>query len=268
MPDAPPVDAPTVVTAATADGVFVGVDPPATPAPNTAQPTQDNRRFTLDDLQKAREQEKSKLYGQIETLTKGQEAMNDELTRLREEREARQQAEQAKRDAAEAEARKQAEDEMDVRALLQAKETEWEQKFLRMQEDQQRDRALLDRERQYTELVEYRNQRVQEMADEIIPELRDLVTGSTPQEIDASLAGLAERSNKIIESATSAAQAARRDMRGTQVTAPAMGPLEQSSGQPSSFTAAEIADMDPATYAKHRASLLNLASAAKRGLIG
>lgn len=266
MPTDAPVDTAPVVTAATADGVFVGVDPPAMPTP--VQQSQPEARFTTEDLQKAREQEKQKLYSQIETLTQGQQAMNEELSRLRGEREAREQAVQEAREAAEAEARRQAEEEMGVRDLLTSKEAEWEQKFQQLQSDRERDRVLLERERQYSELMEYRNRRVQELSDDIIPELQDLVVGSTPDEIDASLAGLVERSNKIIESATSAAQAARRDMRGTGITAPATGPLDQPSGQPSSFTAAEIADMDPQTYAKHRASLLNLASAAKRGLIG
>ena len=129
------------------------------------------------------------------------------------------------------------------------------------------DRTLLEREREYSALTEYRSQRVRDLSDDIIPELQDLVVGNTPDEIEASLAGLVERSTKIIESATSAAQAARRDMRGTGVTAPSVGPMETQSAQ-QQFSQADLADMPMSEYVKHRASLLNLASQNKRGLLG
>lgn len=258
------ITVPNLTTTAGDGSVLVGVDPPRQQWQNVPTP---EFRFTQEDLQKAREQEKTKLYGQIETLTAGQKAMNDELDRLRVDRETREKTEQERLDAAEAQARKTAEDEMDVRQLLDTKEKEWAERFTSLQQERQMDRTLLEREREYSQLAEYRNRRVNEMADDIIPELQDLVTGNTPQEIEQSLAGLVDRSAKIIDSATNAAQAARRDMRGTGITAPAAGPLEEQSGQ-TSISQADLAAMPMSEYVKHRASLLNLASQSKRGLLG
>jgi len=74
--------------------------------------------YTEDDLRKVREQEKSKLYPQIDSL-------KDELSALKREKEARENAEAGARAAADAEVKRRAEEEMDVRELLRQKEEEF-----------------------------------------------------------------------------------------------------------------------------------------------
>ena len=76
-------------------------------------------RYTEDDLKKVREQEKSKLYPQIESL-------KEELASLKKIEQERIVEEDRRRAEAEAEAKRKAEEEMDVRSLLQQKESEWQ----------------------------------------------------------------------------------------------------------------------------------------------
>lgn len=254
-----------------AEGVFVGVEPStkitSSPAPDTvpsqapadqaqAQPT----GFTEADLAKAREQEKSKLYPHIDQL-------KNELAELKREREERLAAERRAQEEAEAQAKAQAEEEMDIRSLLQTKEQEWEQRLEEERRERENAFALLEKEREYAQITEYRNQRLAEVGDEIIPELRDMVSGNTVEEIDQSIAGLMERSSRILEGAQAAMQQARQQMQGTRVTAPATE-LETNSGQ-RQFSPEEIAAMSMAEYQKYRSTLLGQASNnTSRGLFG
>ena len=95
-----------------------------------------------------------------------------------------------------------------------------------------------------------------------------MIQGSTIEEIDASIAGLQERSSRILDSAQQAMQAARKDMTGTRVTAPQAGPLDINSGN-RQFTAEEIAAMPMNEYVKYRSQLLSdKARGRSQGLFG
>ena len=101
-----------------------------------------------------------------------------------------------------------------------------------------------------------------------MPELVDLISGNTKEEIDASIDGLKDRSTRILESAQSAMQTARREMTGTRATLPPAGPLETNSEQ-QNFTAQDIASMSMDEYAKYRGRLLSPGAQGKsKGLFG
>jgi hypothetical protein len=231
---------------------------PAAPAEQTEAPA---TKYTEDDLRRVREQEKNKLYPQIDNL-------KEELNLLKKEREERL-AEEARRQAeADAEARKKAEAEMDVRTLLETKEQEWAAQLERERLDREQAFALLEKERSYSELNEYRNRRVSEEQEAIIPELIDLISGNSPEEIDVSIAGLKDRSSRILDSAQQAMQSARREMTGSRVTAPPTGPLDTNS-ENQQFTAEQISSMSVSEYAKYRSKLLGQAASARgKGLFG
>ena len=106
-----------------------------------------DKAYTEEDLKRVREQEKSKLYPQIDSL-------KEELNILKKEREERLAQMEAEKAAAEEEARKKAESEMDVRQLLEVKEQEWAQKLEAERLERERAFTLLERERQYAELTE------------------------------------------------------------------------------------------------------------------
>lgn len=232
---------------------------PATPEPINEQPQ--SRYYTEEDIARARSQEKEKLYSELDRL-------KDELGSLKKEREERESEEARIRAEAEEAARRKAEEEMDVRSLLEKKESEWEQQLRLEREERERAFALLEQERHFAELQSYRQTRIEGERDEIIPELLDLVSGNTREEIDASIESLRERSSRILDSAQQAMQAARRDMTGSRVTAPPAGPLDTNSEQ-QTFTAEQIAGMSFQDYAKYRSRLLGQASAERnRGLFG
>lgn len=217
--------------------------------------------YTEEDLAKVRSQEKEKLYPQIDKLKEELEV----LKREREE-EARLKAEQAAQEEA---ARKAAaEDDLDIRSLLKTKEQEWQEQLERERQERERAFALLEREKAFADLQNYRAQRLDQERESIIPELVDLVTGNTQEEVEASIAGLKERSARILESAQSAMQNARKEMTGTRVTAPSAGPLETNT-ENRQFTAEDISTMSMNDYAKYRDKLLSPTARGKsRGLFG
>lgn len=251
-------------------GILVGADGPTlsnNSATNggatstTTNTTQITKFYTDEDLARARAQEKEKLYPEIDR-------MKEELSALRKEREEREAEEARLRAEAEEAERRKAEEEMDVRTLLEQKQAEYEAMLEAERMEREKAFALLEQERQFQELQAYRQQRVAQESENIIPELLDLVDGSTPDEIEMSIAGLRERSSRILESAQSALQAARRDMVGARVTAPAAGPLDTNSDN-QSFTADQISNMSFNDYVKNRSKLLGQAAASRNsGLFG
>lgn len=245
------------ITDAAKDTFFEEVNPtdPNNPAA-TVEP-----RYTEEDLKKVREQEKSKLYPQIESL-------KEELSSLKKFELERNAEEERRRAEAEAEAKRKAEEEMDVRTLLQQKEAEWQTQLEAERLEREKAFALLERERTFAEITQYRSRRVEEERENIMPELIDLVGGNTPEEIEQSIASLKERSNRIVESAASALRAERRDMTGSRVTAPPAGPLDNNSNQ-APVTAEQISAMSVSEYAKYRDKLLGQAASERgKGLFG
>lgn len=246
------------------NGILVGADGPTittTPVPPGAGTTVTFGKYTDEDLARARSQEKEKLYPEIERL---KEEISS-LKRVKDEEEA-----EKARALAEAEdlARRQAEDEMSARELLEKQRMEFSLQLEAERQERERAFALLEQERQFQELTNYRAQRVSQESENIIPELLDLVSGSTPDEIEASIAGLKERSSRILDSAAQAMQAARRDMAGARVTAPAAGPLDTNSDS-QTFTADQISSMSFNDYVKNRSRLLGQAAAQRNsGLFG
>jgi hypothetical protein len=224
--------------------------------------------FTAEDIAKARAQEKAKLYPQVEKL-------QEELSVLKKEREERQALEAeraAKRQAREAERaaerKAQEEDEMSFKKLLKTKEEEFQAQLEQERIEREKAIALLQREREFQELNQYRQQRLEAERDNIIPELIDLISGNTQEEIEQSIAGLKERSAKIFESVATASQQTRKEMVGTRATLPASGPLDNDSEQ-RSFSPNDISNMSLADYAKNRAKLLgNNGNNRGQGLFG
>jgi DNA repair exonuclease SbcCD ATPase subunit len=217
--------------------------------------------YTEDDLAKVRSQEKEKLYPQIDKL-------KEELDALKREREA-ELASRTAEEEAKAKAQQEAlENDMDVRTLLKTKEQEWQEQLERERQERERAFALLEREKSFADLQSYRTQRVETEREAIIPELLDLISGNTREEIDASVEGLKERSARILESAQSAMQNARKEMTGTRVTTPPLGQMDTNMEQ-RNFTAEDISSMSMNDYAKYRERIMSETARGKsRGLFG
>ena len=224
--------------------------------------------YSADDLAKAREQEKAKLYPQMEK-------MKEELANLKKkaEEEALSRADkEAKRAAKEAERsakqKEKEESELSFKELLAKKEQEFQSQLESERLEREKAFAILDKERQFNELVSYRNNRLNQERDNIVPELIDLISGNTQDEIEQSISTLKEKSSSILQSAQAALQSVRQQQKGTSITAPSSGPLDNDPSQ-QSFTPDSLRDMSMADYAKQRAKLLgNAASNRGQGLFG
>lgn len=234
----------------------------------SVQMSGDMPTYSADDIAKAREQEKAKLYPQLEK-------MKEELASLKREREeaaareAERQSRIADEEARAAQLKKeQEENELSFKDLLKKKEQEFQSQLENERLERERAIALLEQERKFQELMNYRQGRLEQERENIIPELIDLIEGNSADEIEQSIATLKEKSARILDSAQQAMQSARAQMAGPRVTAPAAGPLDNDSSQ-QSFTPDSIRDMSLADYAKQRAKLLgNAASNRGQGLFG
>lgn len=233
-------------------------EPPVPPAQVSGQ--SDPKFYTEEDLAKAREQEKSKVYRRLETL-------QETVARLEAEADERQRLE---KEAREADARRQQEveeSEMSAKDLIAKKEAEWaaQQDELRQQIDAER--ALRQRESEFAQLMEVRQQIVAEYQDRVAPELLDLIQGDSAESIQASAEDMAARTERILAQTQEAMQNARQQMPTARVTAPATG---ENAGANRVFTPEEIQSMSMADYAKHRQSLLGQGAGGpkSRGLFG
>jgi hypothetical protein len=246
------------------DGIVIPVEPSERPAP-VEQP---GRVFTEEDIVKARQQEKEKLYKRIEDADVRAKAMEDQLAVLAAEREAAiKQAEE--RTKAEADIRRQRElEELSAKELvarteeefktrINQVEQEWQEKFQKMEQDRQAQEALLEKERYMQALESYRLRRMSEETDNIIPELRDFVSGNNEEDIENSISTLRERSNAIIESIQQASQPGR--LRGAPVTAPPIGPMDDQM-EYQTFSAEDIRNMPMDQYKQMRDRLLKVRS--------
>ena len=253
----------TAVERAVAQEAFAsevkGTAPVAQQEPVSESKFSEAKGYTEQDLHRVREQEKSKLYPQIDSL-------KEELNLLKKDREERlAEARSAAEAAAEAE-RKKLESEMDVRSLLEQKEKEWAAKIESERLERERAFALLEREREYAELTQYLNRRISEEQDNIAPELIDMISGNNVDEIEKSISKLKDKTSKLLESAQQAIQAQRRDMTGTRTTLP---PTLENNSDSQSFTPEQIASMSVADYAKNRSRLLGkTADDRNKGIFG
>jgi hypothetical protein len=111
---------------------------------------------------------------------------------------------------------------------------------------------------------EYRRDRIEQEAEYILPELRDLISGDTPESIDASIEVMKARTEQIFTNMAAANQPPIPfQPRGAAPTAPPVGPMEQ---MPSyeSLTPDDIRGMDMDTYKRYRPQLLQATNPNRR----
>lgn len=249
------------------DGIQVPVDPEENPAPKVHE----EKYFSEEDIQKVRQQEKEKMYKRLEDADHRVKAMEEQLHLLSSEREKaiKEAEERAKK---ESELIRQRElEELSAKELLMKKEDEWSQrlnqveqewgqKFVELEQQRQAQEAMLEKERYLQQLESYRQRRIQQEQETIIPELRDLISGNSEEEIENSITVLRDRSTAIIESIQ---QASTPRLKGAPVTAPPTGPLDNQTDY-QTVSAEDIRNMPMDQYVKMRERLLS-ASRSQKG---
>ena len=252
--------------------------PPAAPegitVPVPAQPVIDASNPAVAALiEQARQQEKAKLYGQIETLSQkvnGVDNLQQQVSALQAEQDAKVQAaaEAARKEAEEA-ARKQWE-ENDAKALLADATAQWEKRFEELNNQRAAEQAAFAKERELSDLKQYTQAAVQKAieANEIAPELAPLVTGNNVDEINASLETIKATSESIATNMASALQA-QPVPRGVSPTGYApVGPMDMTE-QTRTLTPQQIRDMPMSEWAKLRSNIPGVnQNQSNRGLFG
>jgi chromosome segregation ATPase len=246
------------------DGIMI---PVSNDTQETSPTRSEGRVFTESEVEAIRRQEKDKLYKRVEDADGRVRSLEEQLSVISQEREsARQEA--AERARAEAEILRQREaEELSAKELLSKREDEfnqrinqveqeWRAKFEDIERQRQAQEAILEKERRIQQIDSYRQRRMAEEQETIIPELRDLISGNSEEDIDNSISVLRERSNAIIESIQQATSQSR--LRGPQVTAPPTGPMENQS-EYQTLSADDIRNMPMDQYMKMRERLMQAA---------
>ena len=226
--------------------------------------------FSEDEVEGIRKQEKDKMYKRLEEADVRVKSMEEQMSLIAKEREeARKQAEALSKKESEI-LRQREIDELSAKELLLKQEDdfnqrintveqEWQARLETIEAQRQAQEALLDKERQMQALTHYRSTRLQAEQESIIPELIDLVSGNSEDEIEQSIAVLRERSSAIIESIQQATQQQQGRLRGAPVTAPPVGPMETQT-EYQQLSADDIRNMSMDQYSKMRDRLLNARS--------
>jgi len=226
----------------------------------TGQTSPQGKVFTEEEVTAIRRQEKDKLYSKMESESERVKALEEQLSVLATERE---EAQKIKEEASRKEQevlRQREEAELSAKELIARRESEFNQKLQEVEleftnrlseveKQRQAQEALLERERELQALESFRQRRVTEEQESIIPELIDLVAGNTQEEIEMSIGLLRERSSAIMQSIQQATQQSR--LRGAPVTAPPSGPMENQS-EYQTLTAEDIRNMPMDQYVKMR----------------
>jgi hypothetical protein len=114
----------------------------------------------------------------------------------------------------------------------------------------QRD-AILAREREFAGLQVYKAQVLAANADQILPEFADLIGGNTEEEINASVQGMIQRTQAVLQNFGAAQQEGQRQMPTVSPNSPAIGPEGWLPGS-KTYTAAQIAAMNMTEYSDFR----------------
>lgn len=236
--------------------------PPELPTPQPPAPVTPGV-FTQEQLfaaiEKARSEEKAKLYPHIEGLKTQFGDAQEQLRSLQQAEEGRQAQAKDEADRLTA-AQKAADDEkLSLKDLIAKRDREaaeyaqaTEAKFGLLQEELNKRDAMLQKEREFAELTNYKVARVAELKEPhpeqnhfgIADEFLDLVTGKTREEVDASISTMIAKTRSIVEGMQQAQVSARAAMPGVSPNTGNFGPVE-GAGTTRQYSADEILAMDP-----------------------
>lgn len=229
------------------------------PPPNNPDPVLKTAQgFTADDIEAARKQEKDKLYADQQKLKEAFAKQEKELADLRKAREDEEALRLKTVEDKKASDKSAAEEEMSAKELIALRDKDWQTQLDDLKKQADMERALFAKERDFVAKREYTQILVEKaLADgELAPELADLVTGTTEEEIQGSLNVLKAKSSAIAANVAAATQQQRLAPRGVSPTGYApTGPLDNEPGQ-QTITLEQLKAMPPQEYAKIRAQLI------------
>jgi len=226
--------------------------------------------FTAEDIERARREERDKLYGRITKTDERYKTLEDEVAALRKSADERAAAEQRAREATAELERQRAEEEMSSRQLIESREKEWQDRFADFQRKQEAAQAAYERDRQHLALKNYIERRAREelSGDHIADELIDFINGNNEAEVEESIVNLRAKTNSILENIRAGQQQVRAGMPGVSNTSapPAGAPLDNITGQQRQLTPEEIRNIPMSEWGKHRAAFGLTSADSNQGL--
>lgn len=223
---------------------------------------QGGKTFTEDQVNALLQRERDKVYGRLDKSSQAQEELKNQLAELQKAEKSRAAAEAKARKDAEEAARKAAEAEMSAKELIDTRTRElqehykqleqtWADQVQTMQQQMAAQDVILQKERQFAALQQYKQQVLAQHQGDIAPELSDYIDGNSAEEIDAAVAKAIEKTNSIVSGFQLAQQQARSQMPGTGTTGyTPTGPLEGGTAQ--QMTLEQLQAMGNKDYAKFR----------------
>lgn len=236
-------------------------------------------RFTAEDLERVRQEEKTKVYGRLDQETQARKELENHVQSLLAAQQEREAEAQRQREAAEQAERERQEAEMSAKDLLAQREqtwqeqqrqmqTDWEQRFEQMAQERAQEHALLEKEKELAALSAYTANRLAEEKDNIAPQFLDFIKGNSQGEIDQAIEVAKAKTAEIFTEIQQAQVQQRAQQRGVAPTGYApVGPLEVEGGT-RQYSAQDIQNMSIQEYAEFRRKAGIGGSGQGRGLYG
>ncbi len=238
------------------------VDDQTPPAAAAAPDTRFYSQEQVDDmLNKARTQERDKLYPKLQQT----EAMQDELKELTKFRKEAEKKEAERQALVEAERKKAEEAKLTAEQLIAKREEEMNFRFQQFQQEQELKVAMIEKQSQALQLQSYILRRLSEEQDNIEPELIDFVGGDTEAEVEASIEVVKAKSARIADNVKQATTRQRASMPGVAPSAGinAQGPMDTPGDR--QLTAQDIQGMSMSEFAQLR-QRIGMPNGSGRGL--
>jgi DNA repair exonuclease SbcCD ATPase subunit len=223
------------------------------PYANIGYPQQETRYFTEADLERARQQEKDKLYERLERTTAQMNEFKSTVDSLMADKKARDDELTKQQQAAEAEAKRLRDEKLSVQELLERQQTDFQTQQEKLQADWDRKLATMEMENKYQALKAYIQRRINEEinATTIIPDLAEYITGDNEEQVEASIKKAQEKTAAIVNAAMGSNPAPSFPM-GTSPTGAPFSPLDNLSPANRQLTREQIANMSMRDYAEYR----------------
>jgi hypothetical protein len=241
----------------------------AEPVTNAARPQGTDKFFSQEEvnelIEKARSQEKDKLYPTIEKGDQRMAAMDEELKNLKKFRKTQEEAEAARLKAVEDANRAKEEAELSAKELIERRNSEFDARIAQMTADNETRIAMMEQEVKFNQMQAYIQRRIMEESANIVPELVDFVSGDTPEQIEQSIELLKTKSAAIVDAARGARTRQQASMPGVAPVAGTNGvtPLDQPGDR--QVTAEDIRGMNMQEFAALR-QRVNMPTGSGRGL--
>lgn len=247
----PPAPAPAAPSAPSP----LTIDPPPAPAPALAG-RQWSEADHLAEIERVRKEEHDKLYPQLSTLHQTQAELD--AYRAREQQMQQEEAERQRLAAEEAERQRIA--ELTSQQRMDEIQRKFEEEQAALRRDLETERAMREKEVQFSQLLQFKTRRLMEEEDNIAPQLIDLVSGNTEAEIEASIERMKAKTADIVQSVADAQGQRTRSLPLPPTSGPAIDTQSLPEAGQRSFSPEDIRDMSMDEYEALRPALLGATS--------